>query len=317
MKYLIALISLLALSGCYSTHELQSAYIQHNKCFAKHHPFRVHRVPRDGYTLYAREFNPELKGKAPTILLMHGFPDSGHLYDALIPYLGHNRVITFDFLGWGDSDKPKDHRYTSKSLYRDIEAIDRYFKLDNVIVVVHDASGPPGIDWAVAHPSKVNTLVLLNTFYSPMKALKAPDAIARFSTPGFYRDMSVFFTKHFDTFWIDGYSTQVKHFITNEARKEHYTKVLTYGSMGIRPAFYDLNSVLIEETHARARNLPKLKAFAKPVKIIFGAKDKALNVGVAKAFAEIFPNDTLTLVKEGGHYVQIDAPKAVAEAMLK
>ena len=45
-------------------------------------------------------------------ILMHGFPDSLHLYDRLAPLLAKKRrVITFDFLGWGNSDKPEDHRY--------------------------------------------------------------------------------------------------------------------------------------------------------------------------------------------------------------
>jgi pimeloyl-ACP methyl ester carboxylesterase len=45
---------------------------------------------------------------------MHGFPDNVHLYDRLSPYLSPpRRVVLFDFLGWGSSDKPSGYPYTA------------------------------------------------------------------------------------------------------------------------------------------------------------------------------------------------------------
>ena len=55
---------------------------------------------------------------------------------------------------------------------------------DPAILVVHDASGPPAIDWALDHPSRVSAMVLLNTYYSWTPALRRPPAIALYSTPG-------------------------------------------------------------------------------------------------------------------------------------
>ena len=49
---------------------------------------------------------PRLPGRGPAIVLMHGFPDDLHLYDRLVPELAGRRVVSFDFLGWGASDKP-------------------------------------------------------------------------------------------------------------------------------------------------------------------------------------------------------------------
>jgi pimeloyl-ACP methyl ester carboxylesterase len=46
-----------------------------------------------------------------------------------------------------------------------------------VPVVVHDAAGPPGIDWALEHPDRVAGLVLLNTYYCHMPGLRSPEAI--------------------------------------------------------------------------------------------------------------------------------------------
>src|SRR6516162_3248970 len=60
-------------------------------------------VQRDRHRIYVRDH----PGAEPAIILMHGFPDNGHLYDRLSPYLSPpRRVVLFDFLGWGSSDKP-------------------------------------------------------------------------------------------------------------------------------------------------------------------------------------------------------------------
>jgi haloalkane dehalogenase len=60
-------------------------------------------VQRDQHRIYVRDH----PGAEPTIVVMHGFPDNLHLYDRLLPHLSPpRRVVAFDFLGWGNSDKP-------------------------------------------------------------------------------------------------------------------------------------------------------------------------------------------------------------------
>src|SRR5687768_11055190 len=65
-------------------------------------------VERGDHRIHVRE----QAGEGPTIVLLHGFPDNHHLYDRLVPHLAGRHVVVFDFLGWGESDKPVDHDYT-------------------------------------------------------------------------------------------------------------------------------------------------------------------------------------------------------------
>src|SRR6266566_2439092 len=142
--------------------------------------YTEHVVQRGPHHLSAREY----PGKDPPILLMHGFPDTMHLYDRLVPWLSPSRrVVTFDFLGWGNSDKPASYPYTAANQVGDLDAVIEHLKLDQVVLVAHDASGPPAIDWALGHPDRVAALVLLNTYYSAMPTLRPPEAILLFSTP--------------------------------------------------------------------------------------------------------------------------------------
>src|SRR5215813_13827762 len=127
--------------------------------------FKEHFVHRGEFRIYAREY----AGREPTIILMHGFPDNLHLYDRLVPLLSPPRqVVTFDFLGWGASDKPSRYPYTARNQQGDLDAVIRQLKMRPVVLVAHDASGPPAIDWALAHRDQVAALVLLNTYYCAM-----------------------------------------------------------------------------------------------------------------------------------------------------
>ena len=44
-------------------------------------------------------------GEEPAIVLMHGFPDDHRVYDKLLPLLTPRRAVTFDWLGYGRSDR--------------------------------------------------------------------------------------------------------------------------------------------------------------------------------------------------------------------
>lgn len=114
-------------------------------------------VQRHQHRIYVRDH----PGAEPAIILMHGFPDNVHLYDRLSPYLSPpRRVVLFDFLGWGSSDKPSGYPYTTDNQVGDLDAVITQLGLGQVVLVAHDASGPPAIDWALARPERVAGLVV-------------------------------------------------------------------------------------------------------------------------------------------------------------
>src|SRR5215468_2772419 len=141
-------------------------------------------VSRGPYRMHA-ELVP---GPGVPVVLMHGFPDNTHLYDRLVPHLaGRRPVVRFDFLGWGRSDKPPGYQYTAANQVGDLAAVvgalDEHVGAGELLLVAHDASGPPAIDWALDNPRRVAGLVLLNTYYHWTARLRRPPAIALYSTP--------------------------------------------------------------------------------------------------------------------------------------
>jgi len=296
----------------------QQKYLSYDENYRNAYTFIEHKVPRNNHRLYAREYGKQHQSENnSTLILMHGFPDSLHLYDDLAPILAENRhVVSFDFLGWGQSDKPAFHTYNVQSLYDDLDSIVQYFQLNQVELVVHDASGPPGIDWALDHPEQVASLVLLNTYYHPMEELIAPEAIQLFSRPSLRRSVvrTGALISHYG--WSRGFSNQVAKFFYDENQRGKFLPVFVYQALSIKSAFFEHNELLVPEYEARQNKLEWLRQFPKPVKIVFGQEDPYLNIKVAKQFHQTFPNSTLHLIEQAAHYVQLDNAEHVAAAIL-
>jgi alpha/beta hydrolase fold len=85
-------------------------------------PYVEHHITHGGHMIYAREY----PGQDPAYVMMHGFPDNLHIYDYVVPYLTQagRRVVVFDFLGFGQSEKvtQKNYPYTFEQQVGDFEA---------------------------------------------------------------------------------------------------------------------------------------------------------------------------------------------------
>ena len=277
--------------------------------------YREHRVPRGPHHLYARDH----PGAEPAIVLLHGFPDDLHLYDRLVPHLAGRRVVRFDFLGWGASDKPAGHPYTASNQAGDLEAVIEHLGLASMVLVAHDASGPPAINWALEHPERVAGLVLLNTYYSRMPGLRPPEAIWLFSTPvvrSVARPVSRLFR---DLVFRRMFHWQVGRFLRDPEVRAEFLPLL-YRQFTATPsaheAFFGLNRDLRPTLAAGTANLPRLRRFPRPVRIVFGAADPYLNPRVARGLHQLFPTSELFLLPGARHYVQLDEPARVARRIL-
>jgi haloalkane dehalogenase len=126
--------------------------------------FVEHRVPREQGSVYARDY----QGAGPAFVLMHGFPDNLHIWDGLIPYLRESgrRIVTFDYLGFGASDKPAGGAYSFQQQLGDLEAVVESLSLGKIVPVSHDSSGIATINYALAHPQSVDSVIMLNSAYA-------------------------------------------------------------------------------------------------------------------------------------------------------
>lgn len=254
-------------------------------------------------------------GPGAPLVLMHGFPDDRRLYDRMMPHLvGRRRVVRFDFLGWGESDKPVGYPYTATNQVGDIDAVVSSLPDERVVLVAHDASGPPAIDWALKNPDRVEELVLLNTYYEWTISIRRPHAIVLYSTPvlnAIVRKLSILRPDLERRLFY----YQVGSFIRDRKVRDELLPKLWENFQVSRPAFWRHTSGMLGQLAARRLKARQLQHFHRPVRIIFGASDHTLNPRLAKRFAGQFPNNRLHLIENSGHYVQVDEPELVANLM--
>ncbi len=119
-------------------------------------------VQIDGLDIFYREAGP---ADAPTILLLHGFPTSSHMYRGLIPLLADRyHVVAPDYPGFGYSSTPgvTDFSYTFDHLADVVEGFTDKVGLESYALYLQDYGGPVGFRLATRHPERVTALIIQN-----------------------------------------------------------------------------------------------------------------------------------------------------------
>ena len=120
------------------------------------------KVFADGLNIFYREAGP---ADAPTVLLLHGYPTSSHMFRNLIPLLIPNyHVIAPDMPGFGLSDLPsrEQYRYTFDNLAKTMQAFIDTLGLKRFAIYVFDYGAPVGYRLAMANPEKINGIISQN-----------------------------------------------------------------------------------------------------------------------------------------------------------
>jgi len=125
---------------------------------------RVHyrTVTVDGLDIFYREAGP---AAAPSILLLHGFPTSSHMFRDLIPLLADRfHLIAPDYPGFGFSSAPapKQFRYTFDRLADVMQRFTDAVALKRYALYAQDFGGPVGFRLAARRPERVSALIIQN-----------------------------------------------------------------------------------------------------------------------------------------------------------
>lgn len=123
---------------------------------------RYERADVGGINIFYREAGV---GNGPTILLLHGFPTSGHMFRNLIPLLANDyHVVAPDFPGFGQSDMPPRNQFTYT--FENIANVMREFvekmHYEKFAIYVFDYGSPVGLRLALAKPNVITTIISQN-----------------------------------------------------------------------------------------------------------------------------------------------------------
>lgn len=122
-----------------------------------------HRTVKiDGLDIFYREAGSK---DAPTVLLLHGFPTSSHMFRNLIPELADKfHVVAPDYPGYGYSSMPAvdEFEYTFDNLADVVEKFTEKVGLKKYSIYLMDYGAPVGFRLAAKHPERVETLIVQN-----------------------------------------------------------------------------------------------------------------------------------------------------------
>ncbi len=268
---------------------------------------------KEGHRIFAVQ-----EGSGPDVVLLHGFPSSSHDFALALPYLtSRYRVTTWDHLGFGFSDKPW-HSSVSYSLLdqarRGGEVVSQ-LGIERAVVVGHDMGLTIAVEMLCQQeegklPFAMEALVLCNGSHlielahlTPLQEALMTDEGAKAFRESYDPER---FAEGFRFLWADPSRTPQVH-----VRAIAYWLAYNGGLEGIgRIARYNL------ERRQYAQRWRSIFARTRvPVRIVWGDRDPIAVLEIGKRLAEM-ARAPLAVLEGVGHYPQMEAPEAWAEAVV-
>jgi pimeloyl-ACP methyl ester carboxylesterase len=265
----------------------------------------------EGHKIFYREAGSSMN---PTIVLLHGFPSSSHMFRDLIPQLtDHFHVVAPDYLGFGYSDAPAatDFKYSFDNITAQIEKLlFTILGLKKFSIYVQDYGAPVGFRIASRHPEAIEGIVVqngnayvegLSAAFDPLKPFwadrngeteKAPRSLLT-------REMTIFQYTHGakDPAAVspDGYTFDQA--LLDRPGNDAIQLDLLHN--------YTANLPLYDEWHAYFRK------YQPRTLIVWGQNDPFFIVPGAQAFLRDLPEADLILI-DGGHFLLEEHSEFVA-----
>jgi pimeloyl-ACP methyl ester carboxylesterase len=267
-----------------------------------------------GVRIFYREAGPT---DAPTVVLLHGFPSSSHMFRNLIPALeSRYHVIAPDYPGFGQSDAPDraQFRYTFATFADHVDELLTRLKIDRYALYVMDYGAPVGYRLALKHPQRVTALVIQNgnayaeglrEFWKPIKA-----------------------------YWASGSKADrevLRAGTTLEATREQYLDGVKDASridpsawlhdqaLLDRPGNVEIQLDLFYDYRTNVELYPQIQSFFRerqpPTLIVWGRNDKIFPAEGARAYLRDLPRAELHLL-DTGHFALEDKSGEIARLML-
>ena len=272
------------------------------------------RFEHQGRTVFYRD-----EGRGPVLLCLHGYPTSSWDWHRIWPLLTDRyRLVAADMLGFGFSDKPRDHDYSIAGQATLHEQLLASLGIDEIHVLAHDYGDTVAQELMARHQERrqsgtpglrLRTVCLLNgglfpethrarTIQKLLRSPLAPLLLRLFNERGFRRNMKVIFgagTQPDDTelarFW-----TLVNH----NGGRANMGRLLHY---------------IGERRHYRERWVGALVHASLPLRLIAGMDDPVSGAHMVQRYRELVPRADVIPLPGIGHYPQWEAAARVAESV--
>jgi pimeloyl-ACP methyl ester carboxylesterase len=255
-------------------------------------------------------------GSGPVVTLVHGFPTSSWDWARTAALLERDHtVITLDLLGYGESDKPWKHTYSTAEHASIVESVWRALDVESSILVGHDV-GTSVAQELLARLKEGATsvdlpgVVLINgalftDHYAPKRVTRL--LASRVLGPVVARAMN---RERFVASLSDLFSDEGR---PGEDELGSYWNLL--GRRSGRAVLPGLVHYLVDKQVNNARWSDATRTTAVPTTVVWGMRDSAIPTVVLDDTRRYLPQASFVEVAEAGHFPHIERPDIVAGAI--
>jgi pimeloyl-ACP methyl ester carboxylesterase len=268
--------------------------------------FRTEDIATDGATIHVR-----VGGAGPAVVMLHGFGDTGDMWEPLARELMRNHtVVVPDLRGMGLSSHPETG-YEKKVQAGDVAHVLNHLKIAKAALVTHDIGNMVGYAFAAQYPDRVTRWVAMD---APLPGIGPWDEIIRspalwhfnFRGPDVERLVQGRERIYLDRFWNE-LSANPK--AIDEETREHYAKL--YARPGAMHSAF-------EQFAAFQQDAVDNKAFVAKGKLTM----PVLAIGAEKSFGAALADDlrfvatdvTGAVIPNSGHWLMEEQPAATVAA---
>ncbi|MGA9372855.1 MAG: alpha/beta fold hydrolase [Solirubrobacterales bacterium] len=255
------------------------------------------------------------EGSEPLLLLLHGFPSSSYDWRLLLELEIDHAILAPDFLGFGLSEKPRDHNY-DLHWQADVveELVRRAGQTRPVFILAHDMGtsvatelmardldGSLGIDL-------VGGLLLNGSMIQDAASPTLGQRLLRSAVGPLFSRLSSerFFRQQFGSIFSPG------HPLTDAEAEDQWELICAGGGR-------TLNHRTIAYMEERFKHADRwhgaLRDWEKPLALAWGMLDPVATEAVLDAVIALRPEAPVTRFEDVGHYPQIEDPGRVATAL--
>jgi pimeloyl-ACP methyl ester carboxylesterase len=254
-------------------------------------------------------------GSDPLLLYLHGFPSSSYDWRLLLELETEHAVVAPDFLGFGLSEKPRDHDYT---LHWQADMVEELVKRSDrdgpVFFVAHDM-GTSVANELMARDLEgsldmelIGGLLLNGSMVQDAASPTLGQRILRSSVGGLFSRLSSerFFRQQFGSIFSPDNP------LTDEEAEDQWELIRADGGR-------TLNHKTIQYMEERFKHADRwhgaIRDWEKPLSVAWGMLDPVATEQVLDAVLELRPSAPVTRFEDLGHYPQIEDPGRVDSAL--
>ena len=269
------------------------------------------------HNLFVIDTNP-LDKNLPVMVILHGYPTSSYDYYKVLPKLRkYYLVIIHDHLGFGFSDKPKNHQYSLLKQADIALQLWNQLGLKNVTLFAHDYGTSVATEIVARHNTgylaiHIEELILSNgSIHIELSQLRTIQKLLKHRFLGKYVAKLTnypIFRKNIRNIYFD------KSKVTDRELKEMWHLIELNGG---REIIHKLTQYITERYQYWDRWVGALKETSIKTKIIWAKNDPIAIPAIAELLASEIPNNQLFWIENTGHFLMLENPDEWVKIILK